>query len=354
MVADGLRVWYLSGEDPKVELDRRIAAHCRHHAVHIKDMPGQLFVDDRTTFPFFIAHSKRTAEVSFDEKSLAQFESAIAEAKIDVVLLDPFVSFHSVPENDNGCVDQVVKRVALISYRQNSCIEFSHHVRKPFMGQGAMSVDDSRGGSAIINAVRSGRVINRMTSQEAETAIRREKEKAGDLKEPTKEEIEQKRVSHIRVDLGKRNMAPPEKAKWYVLISVEIDNGEKVQALRQYEFPSDPAKQQGGVTDDTIALVRGLLRTDQKYREDQRSAEWLGVPIGQHLNLNREVPKDRARIRRILGDLINLGIIKTVDLRDETLRKIKQFYVLGESKRQDGDAEDNVIKMHPEEKDEDP
>ena len=177
MVADGLRVWYLSGEDPKVELDRRIAAHCRHHAVHIKDMPGRLFVDDRTTFPFFIAHSKRTAEVSFDEKSLAQFESAIAEAKIDVVLLDPFVSFHSVPENDNGCVDQVVKRVALISYRQNSCIEFSHHVRKPFMGQGAMSVDDSRGGSAIINAVRSGRVINRMTSQEAETAIRRERKR---------------------------------------------------------------------------------------------------------------------------------------------------------------------------------
>src|SRR5215475_6953700 len=38
-------------------------------------------------------------------------------------------SFHSVPENDNGSIDAVVKRLALIGYRTNSCIEISHHVR---------------------------------------------------------------------------------------------------------------------------------------------------------------------------------------------------------------------------------
>src|SRR5262249_38733411 len=59
MVGLGLKVWYLSGEDPKVEIDRRIAAHCQQHNLELKDQPGRLYVDDRNSFPFFIGKSPR-------------------------------------------------------------------------------------------------------------------------------------------------------------------------------------------------------------------------------------------------------------------------------------------------------
>src|ERR1700720_310006 len=47
MAFKGLRVWFLSGEDPKVEIDRRIAAHWQHHQLDPSKITGKLFVDDR-------------------------------------------------------------------------------------------------------------------------------------------------------------------------------------------------------------------------------------------------------------------------------------------------------------------
>ena len=135
--------------------------------------------------------------------------------------LDPFIAIHTVSENSNSLIDQVVKRLSGITAQQNCSIEIVHHVRKPTMGQHEINADDARGGGAIGNAVRSCQVLNRMSKPDAERA-------------PIEEE---QRFRYFRVDSGKQNLAPSEKARWRYLSSVILPNGDNVQVVKYWEFP---------------------------------------------------------------------------------------------------------------------
>jgi AAA domain-containing protein len=328
MVKDGLRIWYLSGEDPRVELDRRIAAHCEQHKIALADLPGQLFVDDRATFPLQIAKSLRAGAIAFDETALAEFEHAIMLDQIDGVILDPFVSFHTVPENDNNGVDAVVKRLAQIASRTNSAIEISHHVRKASTaGAGGfrpeLTVDDARGGSAIINAVRSGRVINRMSSTEAEQA----------KVDPSKKNF------YVRVDIGKRNMAPPpDKATWFCLVGVTLPNGDYVQALEPWTFP--------GLMDELSVEdtehIRELVR-QRNFRADPRSDQWLGIEVAKRMRFNPELPADIRKIQKIIGVWLRNGVFAKKEMREEDSRKKRMFYVAPDQPAEP----DNVVQLFP-------
>jgi hypothetical protein len=310
MAGEGLRVWYISGEDPRDEIDRRIAAHCQHHETDCEKVAQCLFVDDKVSFPFIIGKSVRTASVIFDHGWLKFFQDEIVAKKIDVVALDPFISFHSVPEGDNGAIDQIVKRLALIAQNTASCIELSHHVRKPMQGlQADLTVDDTRGGSAIVNAVRSCRVINRMNSNEAALA------RVG----------EDKRAAYIRIDKGKRNMAPAEKAQWWHIVSVHLPNGDNVQAIERWEYPSAFA----GMTEAEVIWVSKFLREAGPRRASSGSEDWLGHDIGRHVGRDDTHTKEGAMwANKVIGEWIRNKVIKKVPLRDPVSRKPNiAFYV---------------------------
>ena len=49
---------------------------------------------------------------------------------IDAVIVDPFVSCHRVPENDNGGMDVVAKAWARIARDANCAVELVHHVQE--------------------------------------------------------------------------------------------------------------------------------------------------------------------------------------------------------------------------------
>jgi hypothetical protein len=308
MVAKGLHVWFVSGEDPKDEIDRRIAAHCKHHNIDLSKLPGRLYVDDRTMFSLFIARSPRPASVQFDDQSLAQFAAAIVADKIDVVILDPFVSFHSVPENDNGAIDAVVKRLASIAHINKCCVEISHHVRKPFQGQASITVDDARGGGAIINAVRSGRVINRMSQHEAETAGI----------------ADDKRASYLRIDKGKRNMAPPEAASWFRIVGVIIGNDDNVQAIEPWVFPR--AEQP---TADDLLWLKATVK-NKRYGADPRQTDWLGIAVAEHFGRDRDDKKDLAWIKGTISNWIKDKVIRRVNRLNEQ-KKERGFYEVVET-----------------------
>jgi hypothetical protein len=325
MAESGLRVWYISGEDPKLEIDRRIAAHCAHHGTDQLKVAQNLFVDDKTTFPLFIGQSPRTAVVNFNEQWLTAFERAIIDKQIDVVALDPFISFHAVPESDNGAIDQIVKRLALIAQRTKCCIELSHHVRKPGQGfQSELTTDDARGGSAIINAVRSGRVINRMNQSEAGVA----------------KIAEDRRSAYVRVDKGKRNMAPAEAASWFHIVSVWLPNGDNVQAIERFEFPSAFA----GMASDEIEWVQNLLREGGPKRASSQSDDWLGHDIGRHNGREDTDTKPGAIwANRVISEWLRNKVIKKVPLRDPISRKPNvPFYVAPDFKPDD---DDNVVPL---------
>ena len=298
MAHAGHRVWYLSGEDDLSEIDRRIAAHCQHHEFFPADFGDRLFIDDKQTFPLKIAESSRNGP-KFDKKRLAEFEQSIADRQIEVIILDPFVAFHLLAENDTGSMDLLVKTLANICTRQSACIELAHHVRKPSTGQVELTVYDARGAGAIVNAVRSCRVLNQMSLMEAEQ-----------LKTPP-----EKRSSFVRIDSGKRNMAPPEKARWMQLVSVDIANGDKVQALEPFEYKPDEASE----VDE--AWVVGLLSGQMQYRADSRSPDWLGVAVAQHFSRGCETKGDVVWINK----QIKRWLIPDPPRRDHALiRKVER------------------------------
>jgi AAA domain len=312
MALEGRQVWFISGEDPKDEIDRRIAAHCQHHGIAASALKGRLYVDDRVSFPLQLGACTRTSVVKFEVDWLNRLEHEIREKHIDVTALDPFISFHTVPESDNGAIDQVIKRLALIAQNTASCIEVSHHTRKPMQGGNSeLTVDDTRGGSAIINAVRSCRIINRMSSDEA-----------GQIKPPVPGD---KRSSYVRIDKGKRNMAPSEKAQWWHIVSEHLPNGDNVQAIERWEFPSSFA----AITTAAIDWVQIFLREHGPRRANSRADDWLGHDLGRHCGRDDTAEKAGAMwANKILGEWVRNKVIRKVGLRDPVTRKPNvPFYV---------------------------
>ena len=196
MPMEQTNVWYWNGEDPAEEIERRIAAICERYEIDGKELEGRLFTDTGRLTPIKLAALKR-GEIVFDANLVRDICDTIRENKIGVTIFDPFISVHDIPESDNTNIDAVAKRFGHIADETDTSIEFAHHVRKT--GQNEITVEDARGASALIHAVRSARVLNRMT-----------KEQAAELK------IEQPRF-YFRSDNGKANLRPPEAAQWWHL-----------------------------------------------------------------------------------------------------------------------------------------
>jgi hypothetical protein len=334
MVKTGLRVWFISAEDDRDEIDRRIAAYVARHGMTPMQMADNFFVDDKLTLPMKLAQMGKNGP-DFNNELLAAFDAAIAFYRLDVVIFDPFISFHYLPENDTGSMDALVKRLGKIASERQCNIEISHHVRKPAMNQAEITVHDARGAGAIVNAVRSCRVLNTMSSAEVaavNAAATQERHKI----DPDK------RTSYLRIDSGKRNMAPPEKARWIRLVSVEIENGDHVQAVEPYEFPATFAN----VSTEDLDYVRGLLRA-KDYRADPRSPEWIGHPVMK--KFSRKPVETVPKVKYGKGDVIWLnkllatweanGVLVREEREDEH-RKVRVWFTSPERKRADPKVED--------------
>jgi hypothetical protein len=162
-----LRVWICNGEEDQDELDRRVSATCQHYGITQDDLGGRLFVQSVRDNPLRIATLVNNRPV-IDQTVLKYMTDFIKDNGIDVFMLDPLVSFHGVMENDNGHMDLVIKEgFGAIANTTNSAGEMFHHPGKAKPGQADTSVEDGRGASAILWAVRSARVFNFMTPEEA-------------------------------------------------------------------------------------------------------------------------------------------------------------------------------------------
>lgn len=314
-VREPLRVWLWNGEDPRDELDRRIAAACLHYDVTADDIAGRLFVDSGRDLPIRLVEMAAGGKVSVAVPTVEGVEQAIRDNGIDLLFIDPFVASHGVPENDNGAIDRVAKTWAGIAERCNCAIELVHHVRKSTAGSEGYTVEDARGGSSLIGAVRSARVLNGMSKEEAE--------RAG--VEP------EKRRLHFRVDDGKANMAPPmESASWYRMDSVDLGNGrglepsDNVGVATAWEMPGILDSVTGADCERVIAMVRA----DVTFRMDSQASNWIGHAVAEVLGLDVGRKADREQVNRVLRIWIDKGALATQRRQDEH-RKMRTFVTPG-------------------------
>jgi hypothetical protein len=307
-----LRVWCLNGEEDQDELDRRVAATCQHYDITKTDLGGRLFVKSVRDRPIRVATLIRNVP-TLNQAVVDQMTKFIEQKKIDVFMLDPFVSFHGVAENDNMAMDLVIKEaLGAIANKTNSAGEIFHHPGKPKPGQAETSVEDGRGASAILWAVRNARVLNFMTPEEAA--------KLGIS--------EDDRRLHIRIANGKANMGPLGKAKWMKLLIEQLQNGDEVACVTSWK-PPNPFH---GVTTADMQRCRTLVQGGA-YRVSSQSSDWVGYLVAEILKIDvthggQNDPKDIARIKEILRTWFKNNVLAT-EKRPDKNRHERDFVIPG-------------------------
>jgi AAA domain len=282
-VAKPLRVW-LVNEDPIDELRRRVKATAAHYRVPFDEL-GALALDSSRDVAIIIA-KMRDGSTTIDRAVFDRLCQRLIETKIDVLILDPFGSFHRSDENDNSAIKAVIDALAKVADKANCAIHIVHHSRKTNGGE--TGTEDSRGASALIDTARSTRSLNRMSDKEA---------KAVGIAN---------RGLFFRVDKGKANLtAPAEHATWYRLASVDLNNAtedhhsDRVGVVEPWSYP-DASK---SLDHDIIREIKDAIGTEPKWKENAQATEWAGNAIIDLKGEQRGDVTAQARAKTIIRSL---------------------------------------------------
>ncbi|WP_386684161.1 AAA family ATPase [Loktanella sp. R86503] len=289
-------VWLFNLEDPRDELERRIAAAMQLHGIGGNNLGDRLHIDSGRDRPLCTAIQTRDGahiiEPVFDD--LAR---QIRGRKIDVLVVDPFVSSHQVGENDNGAIDLVAKKWAKLADECNCAIELVHHTRKT-NGDEA-TTEAARGASALLSAARSGRVLNRMTKDERESAGI----PADDLS------------TYFAVTRDKANLAPAGARQWRHMASVQLANGDDVGVAEPWTWPDTF----DGMTVKDLLAVQNAIEGKYPRYSDQAGDDWAGVIVADVLGM--DTTTDRKRIKKIIETWIKAGALVKVMHEDKKRMK---------------------------------
>jgi hypothetical protein len=303
------RVWVWCGEDPLEETERRLAAIAIHYGLAADDLEGWLFVGSGRDADLIIAEQRRDQAV-ISVPNVDALRKMIRVNRIDVAIIDPFVSSHRVGENDNNAIDAVVKAWARIADETDSAIELVHHTRKAPAGY-EISVDHGRGASALLYAVRSARTLNPMSEEEGA--------RAG---------VDCWR-SCFRVDAGKANLSPPSEAsEWRRFVSVSLGNGgleggDSVGVVTPWTWP-DPVEE---VSAADLAAIQQKIAAGA-YRESAQATNWGGRAVAEVLDLDLGDKAARARVSSLLKAWLKDGTLVIVKRQDER-RETRPFLDVG-------------------------
>lgn len=305
-----VRVW--NGEDPFKEIQRRLAAIVQHYGLQESDIEDRLFVDSGRDMPLAVAHMTRDGAKIY-EPDTSELQKAIAAQAIDALFIDPFVKSHAVSENDNMAIDVVVREWNRQAGLARIALELVHHSRK--LNGGEVSIDDSRGASALVSGARAARALARMTQREGKTAGR-----SNDYK------------SLFRFADVSNNMAPPPPSAneiWLELISVNLRNGifdaegrcirradeVGVVTLSRTVSAAEEAPTPQRVDQEARALAT-LASGDWKASPIARDG-WAGVAIAIAFGLDVEDPDQKAQAAAILSTWIRQGKVVRVSRTDK-------------------------------------
>ncbi|HEV7246784.1 MAG TPA: AAA family ATPase [Shinella sp.] len=278
-----LRVWYINAEDPQEEIDRRFHAAAKHFDVTPDQIADRLYTDSGRDQEFVIMRQEGR-DLKICQPLIDEMVSEIRRREIDVVIVDPLVSTHEVPENDNGAMQRVAKAWLEVSDRGNCCVEVIHHVVK---NSGEVTADSARGGGALKDKTRGMRVINAMTREEAD--------KAG-LDTPD---------GYFRIDNGKVNLVASGRSEWRRFANVPLmngsgllDRGDEIGVVEAWRWPA-AADAVAGVSEEALHAIKRKINGSD-CRDNVQSSQWAGYKVAEALQMNMADPSEKKEVRRML------------------------------------------------------
>ncbi len=225
-IFERVRVLLVSLEDGAKELRRRILAARLHYDIPLADLDGWLFLaaPGGDAGKLMIAGKHGHAMVG---ELAGYLEAEIITHSIGLLMIDPFVKTHGIPENDNTGMDSVAQLLTDLAIRFNIAIDVPHHISKGQAEPG--NADRGRGASSVVAA---GRLIYTATTMQPEEAANFG---IGD----------ELRKDYFRIDSAKVNITRGSKpASWFHLIGIAIGNpsalypsGDEVHTIEPWKPP---------------------------------------------------------------------------------------------------------------------
>jgi hypothetical protein len=318
------RVLIVSLEDDDKELCRRIRAARLHHKISLSELDGWLFL---------AAPGKKAGKLmemdkrgrAVPGKLAANLEAAIVAHKIDLVMLDPFVKSHSVEENLNSAIDDVVQILTDLATKHNIAVDAPHHVRK-----GQMEPGDAEAGRGASSMVAAARLVN--------TCIPMNEEEARTFGIPQED-----RRGYVRIDSAKVNIAKAARnAQWFHLVNVPLDNattlyqaGDQVQTVEPWETPNAWSGTSSVVLNAILTEIDAGLTdkngqpTGRRYTNAPAAKDRQVWPVVQ-----KHYPqKSEGECRTIIHTWLNTGLLYREDYDDPVDRKPRKGLKVDDAKR---------------------
>jgi hypothetical protein len=252
-----LRVLMMNYEDKQDELERRHEAARKHYGVSKEDVRGRIIIASVQADEMCFAKDEGDG-VQIVESAVESLRETVERNKIDVVIIDPWVSAHSVGHNDIHKVQPIVTMFKDLAEDTGACIELVIHPRKS-QGEQALDEQDIIGSVGLPNKTRDVRVLNAMTAAEA-----------------SKWGVEPWAMSdYFRVDNPKHTHTRSSRPAWRRKISVSLGNGSGLIAPTSVGVvtswaPPTVESVVGELTSEQIAAIKVEVAADMDDA-DQRA-----------------------------------------------------------------------------------
>jgi hypothetical protein len=300
------QVLIVSLEDDAKELRRRILAVTLHYKIDRSELRGWLFL---------AAPGAAGGKLMTLDKKGRTLRGALADAletviitrKIDLISLDPFVKTHSVEENSNSAIDDVVQVLTDMAAKHDISIDVPHHTSKGAADPG--NAGRGRGASAMKDGGRLIYTLTTMTPEEAQTFGVSEEE----------------RRCLVRMDSATVNIAPPAAhTKWFRLIGVPLGNateqyphGDVVQTVEPWVPPDIWTDLSIDVLNRILTVIDNGLPDGNRY-SDARSATdraaWKVV-------VEHTPDKTEAQAREVIKTWVKNGVLVSYSYDNPVTRK---------------------------------
>lgn len=286
-------VFLYNAEDPIMEMERRAEAYMLFHdftADEKRQVKQNLHLQSGAGGLLIFASADRSG-VSVNEKLVSSMIDYIREHNIELVVLDPLVTLHTVPENDNMGMTHVADVFKRIAAETNVAMLIAHHARKTQRSNGAVPLDanDGRGAVAVINSARIVMNINDIPSPE----------KAAEF-----QITDQDLWRYIVVGTGdKTNLsARDQTVAVFRLNSVQADNAtEEFEADNTVAISEHKFERVIGVSEDVTRTVLAALDGEAPVGSNPQHANYLGKLIADAAGWNLDLKSVRSSVKDIIA-----------------------------------------------------
>jgi hypothetical protein len=300
------RVLLISLEDDADELRRRLRAACLHHGIEQAELKGWLFLAaPGAAGGKILALDQQGRPVK--GKLATKILRVIKQRGIAVVSIDPFVKSHSVEENNNSMIDEVLQVLTDLAIENRIAVDLPHHVAKGAADPG--NANRGRGASSMKDAARLVYTLTPMSAEEGQMLGLSEMD----------------RRLLARVDSAKINLVPPwDEAKWFRLVGVNIGNatelypnGDQVQTVEPWIPPNIFADLANLKINEILTEIDAGLPDGNRYTDAPKAtgrAAWR--VIAKHCD-----GKSEAACRKIIRLWLESGLLTRRDYDNPTTRK---------------------------------